>query len=282
MRLLNLGFETADRWTRVLTLSIKYCRLRVDVSVVKRRRMQMTRSSALLGFWLAVALSGAAAVAQVPTQPPPSPASPAIIVPPQAAAGKPAEAEPQTPEAKPPNGKGAKNKVDPTAVPSKDPTAVGPAYVIGPEDALYIRVWKNPELSGTVTVGPDGTISLQLIDEVKASGLTPRQLEESLATRLKDFLTTPEVNVQVLAVRSRTYIILGDGVNRPGIYPLTRPMTVMEALIAGGNFSPFANKKKIYVLRGTQKFPFNWNEVSKGKNLTQNIKIQNGDQIYVP
>ncbi len=154
--------------------------------------------------------------------------------------------------------------------------------MIGPEDYLYIRVWKSPEFSGTVNVGPDGTISMQLINEVRASGLTARQLADVLADRLKEFLTTPEVNVQVLAARSRTYIILGDGVVRPGIYPLPKPLTVLEALIAGGSFSPFAKKSKIYVLRGTQRFPFNWNEVSKGKNLAQNILIQNGDKIYVP
>ncbi len=159
---------------------------------------------------------------------------------------------------------------------------MGPAYVIGPEDLLYVRVWGNAELSGTVSVGPDGMISLQLIDEVKASGLTPHQLEVELAQRLKKFIVEPEVNVQVLRVNSRTYIILGDGVNRPGIYPLTRPMSVLEALIAGGGFSPFAKKNKIYVLRGTTRFPFNWNDVSKGKKLEQNIQIQNGDQIYVP
>jgi polysaccharide biosynthesis/export protein len=232
---------------------------------------------------LAMASSVMAGLAQTPTQNPPAgpPAnSPAIIAPPAAQVPTEAPTQESKPAAAPKGGKSS--KVDPAGVPSKDPTKVGPAYVIGPEDALYIRVWQNPELSGTVTVGPDGTISLQLIDEVKASGLTPRQLEEALVQKLKAFLVTPEVNVQVLAVRSRTYIILGDGVARPGIYPLTRPMTVMEALIAGGSFSPFAKKNKIYVLRGTQKFPFNWNDVSKGKNLGQNILIQNGDQIYVP
>ena len=274
IRLLNLGLETAVRSGRMLIMSIKYCRLRADQSVVDGRGMQMNRSSGLLGLWLAIVLSGSAAVAQVPTQPPPP--SPAIIAPPQG------ETPPETAQPKP-GGKGAKNdKPNPAAVPSKDPTAVGPAYVIGPEDALYVRVWRNPELSGTVTVGPDGTISLQLIDEVKVSGLTARQVEEVLSNRLKEFLTTPEVNIQVLAARSRTYIILGDGVNRPGIYPLPKPLTVLEALIAGGSFSPFAKKNKIYVLRGGQKIPFNWNEVSKGKNLQQNIYIQNGDQIYVP
>lgn len=271
-----------DRSPNLLTWSIKYCRLRADGSVVKRRRMQMTRSSALLGGWLAVCLTQGFAIAQTPVQQQPPPASsPAIIAPPQQDAAKPAEVPPQKPESK--TGKTTKNdKAGPAAAPAKDPTAVGPAYVIGPEDGLFIRVWKNPELSGGVTVGPDGTISLQLIDEVKVSGLTARQVEELLSQRLKEFLTTPEVNVQVTAARSRTYIILGEGVSRPGVYPLPKPLTVLEALIAGGSFSPFAKKNKIYVLRGGQKYLFKWDEVSKGKNLQQNILIQNGDQIYVP
>jgi polysaccharide biosynthesis/export protein len=244
--------------------------------------MQMTRSKTLLGSWVVVCLTLGVAFAQTPVQQQPPPASsPAIIAPPPPDAAKPVETQPQIPESKP--GNATKNgKAVPATKPAKDPTVVGPAYVIGPEDALFIRVWKNPELSGGVTVGPDGTISLQLIDEVKVSGLTARQVEEVLSQRLKEFLTTPEVNVQVTAARSRTYIILGEGVSRPGIYPLPKPLTVLEALIAGGAFSPFAKKNKIYVLRGDQKIPFNWNEVSKGKNLKQNIFIQNGDQIYVP
>jgi polysaccharide export outer membrane protein len=193
---------------------------------------------------------------------------------------KPTETQKASPN--PPVGRNAKNKVDPASKPSTDPTAVGPAFVIGPEDVLFIRVWEQPELSGSVVVGPDGTISLQLIDEVKASGFTPHQLEAVLVEKLHKFLAEPEVNIQVQRVNSRMYIILGDGVNRPGIYPLTRPMTVLEALIAGGGFSTFAKKNKIYVLRGTEKYPFNWNEVSKGKKLAQNIIIQHKDQIYVP
>jgi polysaccharide export outer membrane protein len=250
---------------------------------------------ALTGIGLAILCSGFMASAQSqnpPNQTPPNqtppPASaplissPAVIIPPAQAvppASPQAETKPQD-KAEAPKGKG--NRVDPSAVPGKDPTAVGPTYIIGPEDGLYIRVWKNLELSGSVTVGPDGTISMQLIDEVKAAGLTPRQLEEDLEKRLKQFIVEPQVNVQVTAVRSRTYIILGDGVARPGIYGFVRPLTVLEALIAGGSFSPFAKKNKIYVMRGDQKFAFNWNEVSKGKNMKQNIIIQNGDRIYVP
>jgi polysaccharide export outer membrane protein len=223
-----------------------------------------------------------APVTQPPAAQPPAAQSPAIILPPQNAQSgtttpAPAADKTQTPD-KSPKGKGNPSQAKP-----KDPTAVGPAYVIGPEDALYIRVWQQPELSGQVRVGPDGTISLQLIGEVMTSGLTPNQLEQELVKRFQACcLKEPEVNVQVVAVNSRTYIIEGDGVNRPGIFPLTRPMTVQEALIAGSGFSPFANKKKIYVLRGGKKFYFNWNDVTKGKHLEQNILIQNGDQIYVP
>lgn len=250
-----------------------------------------------------MAVAGFAATAQ--SQPPaqqtqaPPVASPAIITLPQATVtpiappGAPADgasvksgdrppAQTPTKDSKAPAGQSAANQVDSSGAPPKDPTAIGPAYVIGPEDYLYIRVWKAPEFSGTVSVGPDGMISMQLINEVRASGLTARQLGDVLTERLHEFLTTPDVNVQVIAARSRTYIILGDGVARPGIYPLPKPLTVLEALIAGGTFSPFAKKTKIYVLRAGKKYPFNWNEVSKGKNLKQNIYIQNGDQIYVP
>ena len=231
--------------------------------------MPMIRNNLILGVWLAVAC----AASQTQTQPP----SPVIITPPPTAAPTSTQAPPgntappQIPEA----------NADKANTPGKDSVPTGSALIIGSEDVLFIRVWQQPELSGSVSVGPDGTISLQLIDEVKAAGLTPRQLEQELVTRFKKFIREPEVNVQLIKMNSRTYIIQGDGVNRPGIYPLTRPLTVMEALLAGGGFTTFANKKKIYVLRGTTRFNFNWTEVSKGKNLKQNIVIQNGDQIYV-
>jgi polysaccharide export outer membrane protein len=264
----------------------------------------MTRSSALMSIWLMLASASFIALAQTqpPTQPaqqPPATApvsSPAIIALPSSdlnpgTAAKIGDkipeqtsvAPPKDPKSsKAPASKSAKSPIDPKGAAPADTAAVGAAYVIGPEDYLFIRVWRSPEFSGTVSVGPDGTISMQLINEVKATGLTARELADVLADRLKEFLTTPEVNVQVLAARSRTYIILGDGVARPGVYPLPKPLTVLEALIAGGSFSPFAKKNKIYVLRGTQKFNFNWNEVSKGKKIEQNIFIQNGDKIYVP
>jgi polysaccharide biosynthesis/export protein len=245
--------------------------------------MPMIRNKLILGVWLAVAC---AACAAGQTQPPPPP-SPVIITPPPTAAPASTQAppektaQPQTPEGNADKAANQDTAPDKAMRPDKASAATGSALIIGAEDVLFIRVWQQPELSGSVSVGPDGTISLQLIDEVKAAGLTPRQLEQELVVRFKKFIREPEVNVQLIRMNSRTFIIQGDGVNRPGIYPLTRPMTVMEALLAGGGFTTFANKKKMYVLRGTTRFNFNWIEVSKGKNLKQNIVVQNGDQIYV-
>ena len=287
MRLLNLGVENSLGMANGLALDIKHCRRTADLSGKGPGTRKMIPNHIALCVIVAFALSGSMAHGNAQDQPPVKPQtqspaqqptdSPAIIAPPSGSPVAGSKADPKAGA-----GKSQKNAVNAGPAPAADPTAVGPTYVIGPEDVLYIRVWQQPELSGTVSVGPDGTISLQLIDEVKAAGFTPHQLEAELVQKLKKFIVEPEVNIQVLRVNSRIYIILGDGVTRPGIYPLTRPMTVLEALIAGGGFSPFAKKNKIYVLRGTTKYPFNWNEVSKGKKLEQNIIIQNKDQIYVP
>ena len=99
--------------------------------------------------------------------------------------------------------------------------------------------------------------------------------------RLKEFLNNPEVNVQVAQVHSKRYFVYGE-VGRPGEFPLVQETTVMDALSNVGGFRDFANPKKIYVLRGTQKFNFNYKDVSNGKNLEQNIVLQNGDRIFVP
>ncbi len=211
---------------------------------------------------------------------------------PKEAAQPPQAPEPQVPEEELPSGK----RLPDSARPLQDggvntSKAQRSPYIIGPEDVLYIKVWDQGNLSGPVTVGPDGMISLQLIDEVKADGLTPQMLKAVLTEKLKKFIVTPEVNVQVLGVHSRKYIIQGE-VGRPGTYPLIGPTTVMEALVNGGRFNEFANPKKIYVLRSwrdpqtkqieTKKFNFNYKEVSHGKRMEQNIQIQNGDQIFVP
>jgi polysaccharide export outer membrane protein len=159
-------------------------------------------------------------------------------------------------------------------------------YVIGPLDVLQVKVWNNPNLSGPVAVDSDGFISMSLIGEIKADGLTQRQLKEKIAEGLRDFFNNnPEVDVTVLKVNSKRYFVYG-GVGRQGEYPLVQETTVMDALSNTGGFKDFANKKKIRIQRmlpsgAVQEFQFNYDEVSKGKNMKQNIVIENGDRIFV-
>ena len=175
--------------------------------------------------------------------------------------------------------KGAGETITPSA--TSDPN-----FVIGPEDVLAINVWKEPELSRTVPVRPDGMISLPLVNDVKASGLTPMQLSVSLTEKLRKFMTDPQVTVIVQTINSRKIHIVGE-VNRQGTYPMLPGMTVLQALSGAGGFTQYANTKKIYVLRqadnGRQdKIPFNYKEVIQGKKAEQNIELKSGDTIVVP
>lgn len=167
---------------------------------------------------------------------------------------------------------------------AKSAVTAGPKpYVIGPLDVLVVKVWNQPNLSGAVNVGPDGMISLQLIGEIKADGLTAKQLRDVITQKLKECcVNNPEgeVDVQVAKNNSKRYYVYG-GVGRPGEYPLDRDTTIMDALSLVGDFKEFANKKKIRILRGTKTFYFNYDEVSKGKHMEQNILIENGDRIFV-
>ncbi len=155
------------------------------------------------------------------------------------------------------------------------------SFVIGAEDRLLIRVWREPEVSGAVIVRPDGMITLPLIGDVQASGRTPNKMREEISGKLSEFLTRPEVMVSVSAIRSKKYYLTGQ-INRTGSVPLVVPTTVLEALSGAGGFQQWANRKKIMILRGTERFKFNYIEVIKGKNLQQNIYLQNGDHIIVP
>jgi|SRR5579863_1838045 len=204
-------------------------------------------------------------------------AGPSTVAPeaaPQAAAPQTVSA---TDELQPARKPGTEGKADAAA----SSTDAKSAYVIGPLDVLMIRVWNSPNLSGLVNVTADGMISMQLIGEVKADGLTKKQLQASIAEHLNDFLNNPLVDVQVEKVNSKRYFVYG-GVGRAGEFPLIRATTVMDALSNVGGFREFANTRKIYILRGTKRFNFNYKDVSKGKNLEQNILLQNGDQIFVP
>lgn len=158
-------------------------------------------------------------------------------------------------------------------------------YVIGPQDMLDISVWKEPEVSRVVPVRPDGKISLPLLNDVQAAGLTPGQLAAQITDSLKKYVTNPQVTVIVTTINSQRIYILGE-VTRPGAFPLLPNMTVLQALSSAGGFSQFAKEKSIYVLRdegGKQvKHPFNYKDVVKGKQTDQNIMLKAGDQIVVP
>ena len=159
-------------------------------------------------------------------------------------------------------------------------------YTIGADDILAINVWKETELTRSVPVRSDGKISLPLIGELQASGITPKQLEQDIAKRLASFVSEPEVTVIVQEIKSRKFNVLGM-VARPGSFPITHTMTVLDAIAVSGGFRDFAKQKSIYVLRmkpdGTQeRIPFNYKDVVKGKNPEQNIKLEPGDSVVVP
>ena len=154
-------------------------------------------------------------------------------------------------------------------------------YSIGAEDVLLIKVWREAELSGPAVVRPDGKISMPLVGEIQAAGITPESLSATIAEGLSKYMTRPEVSVAVTAVNSKRYFISGE-VNRPGAYPLLIPTTVLEALVNAGGFRDFADTKKIVVLRGAARRPFNYKEVIKGKKTEQNILLEPGDHIIVP
>lgn len=165
------------------------------------------------------------------------------------------------------------------------PTTNDAEYKIGPQDVLQIDVWKEAEITRTVPVRPDGKISLPLLNDVQAAGLTPIQLANSISEGLKKFLNNPQVTVTVNQINSRRVYVTGE-VTRPGTFPMLPNMTVFQALSSSGGFTQFAKLKKIYVLRvedGRQvKHPFNYKEAVAGKNPDQNILLQPGDVIVVP
>jgi len=177
-------------------------------------------------------------------------------------------------------------KTDPTPKPAAViPLVVDADYKIGPQDVLRIDVWKEPDISRTIPVRPDGKVSLPLLNDVQAAGLTAMQLAGSLRESLSKYLTSPQVTVTVTEINSRRVYITGE-VTRAGALPLLPNMTVLQALSSAGGFTQFAKLKNIYVLRtenGKQvKYPFNYKEVVKGNLAEQNILLQPGDVIVVP
>jgi polysaccharide export outer membrane protein len=160
----------------------------------------------------------------------------------------------------------------------------GPEYVIGPEDVLHIAVWKENDLTTTLPVRPDGKISLPLLDDVQAAGLTPKQLADSVTERLRKYIADPRVTVVVTAINSKRIYLVGE-VLHAGATPMLPNMTVLQALSSAG-LNQFANTKRIYVLRTVngkqQKLPVNYRKLVKGEEIEQNYILQPGDTIVVP
>ena len=162
--------------------------------------------------------------------------------------------------------------------------AEDPAYKIGPQDVLRIDVWREDQLTRTIPVRPDGKITLPLLNDVQAAGLTPMELAQVIREQLKKYLSNPQVTVSVTEINSRRIYVNGE-VTRPGAFALLPHMTVLQALSNSGGFTQFARVKNIYILRtenGKQvKLPFNYKEAISGKNPEQNIELQSGDVIVV-
>jgi polysaccharide export outer membrane protein len=170
----------------------------------------------------------------------------------------------------------------PVAAPA--PLTVSANYIIGADDSIKVDVWKEPNLSATLPVRPDGRISLPLVGDVSAAGLTPMQMAAEITDRLKKFVTDPVVGVTVLAVNSRRIFMIGE-IGRAGPLFLTPGMTVLQAISTAGGLTPYANGKEIYILRGDpgkqQKIPFDYTKALKEGDM-QGVSLQPGDTIVVP
>jgi polysaccharide biosynthesis/export protein len=182
----------------------------------------------------------------------------------------------------------AKDKEKPPVAASTDPkepvSVAGPSYIIGADDTLHVSVWKEADLTATLPVRPDGMISLPLLNDVQAAGLTPMQLAASIQEKLKKYVTDPRVTVVVTAMNSQRIFLTGE-VLHPGAVPMLPNMTILQAVASAG-FTQFANTKGIYVLRfkngKQQKIPVNYKQLIKGAATDQNILLKPGDTIVVP
>jgi polysaccharide export outer membrane protein len=163
--------------------------------------------------------------------------------------------------------------------------AVPPDYVIGPEDQLSVVFFQDKDMSADVVVRPDGKISLPLINEMQAGGLTPEQLREKVSEEAKRFMQEPKASIVVRQINSRKVYITG-AVEKPGTYPLMGPTAVLQLIAQAGGVKEYADSRKILIIRketGRQiTYMFNYKEVIGQKNMSQNIDLRPGDTIVVP
>lgn len=172
----------------------------------------------------------------------------------------------------------------PVAAAVPTPIDLATAYQIGPEDVLEISVWKNPELSRTVPVRPDGKVSLPLVNDIQAAGLTPIDLRDQVTTKLAEYIPAPEVSVIVREVHSRKVTVAG-AVKLPGRYELKSTMTVLEVIALAQGLTDFASRDRIVILRQngqkTERIPFNYRKISDAAQQ-DNFLIRPGDIVFVP
>jgi polysaccharide export outer membrane protein len=164
-------------------------------------------------------------------------------------------------------------------------TATPPGYIIGPEDQLSIVFWREKDMSADVVVRPDGKISLPLLNDVQAAGLTPPALRDQLTDAARQFIEDPNVTIVVRQINSRRVFVTGE-VAKPGPYPLNGATTVLQIIATAGGLREYADDKHIVVLRTVNghnvTFKFNYRDVAKQKSLTQNVELKPGDTIIVP
>lgn len=170
------------------------------------------------------------------------------------------------------------------AAPAPSDVHAPPGYVIGPLDVLEVLFWRDKELSADVIVRPDGKITLPLLNEIDAGGLTPEQVRLSILDQARRFVEDPSVVVRVKQINSRQVFILGE-VAKPGTYPLGGPTSVLQLIATAGGFNEFAASTDIVIIRtgseGPARLRFNYKDVVKG-DLTQNIELKSGDTVVVP
>jgi polysaccharide export outer membrane protein len=154
-------------------------------------------------------------------------------------------------------------------------------FKVGPQDILKVIVWREQDFTGLYTVHSDGKITLPLVGDIQAGGLTAEEIQGNITSALSKLIQKPNVTVTVQQVLSQKYYMDGE-IGRPGEYQLTAPTTVLEAISIAGGLREFANGKKIYILRGNERIRFNYKDVIKGKNLDQNVVLQSGDHVIVP
>jgi polysaccharide biosynthesis/export protein len=225
----------------------------------------LLQKSAITALVLAICLSFASNAQQAPIAPPPMPEQPRTTPPPAAGGDKGSD----------------KDKANPDHTTGPGAAVDSNSYKIGPSDILLIRVWNEEKFSGPVAVHQDGKITLPLVGDIDAGGLTPIEVQDTVAKALTKYVVKPLVTVTVQEVGSKKYYLDGQ-VNHPGEFPLAIPTTILEAISRAGGLQEFANTKKIYILRGDKRLPFNYKDVLRGKHMEQNIRVEPGDHIVVP